>query len=527
MGSSASDTSTTETATSGAVSSETSISETASSPKTSAPAEAAESVVYRFGDFELSSRPFRLVRRGVDGDEEEVPLQPQPARALELLARRSGELVTRDEMREHLWGEAHLEHEQAINFTVRRIRSALGDSAQQAGYVETLPRQGYRLVVPVERIVEPRELVVDEVDAAEPPERRRIPRRGWIAIVVALVLATALGVGWTRWSSSPSDLVARSTPLTDAQEDALWRARVLLRRVDAESVASAMETLEGLVVEAPDSAGVALAMGLAWQAKGALSPPPSGQGFDTFMPEMGRWGDRARTLDPTLIDAHHLVATTRFYHDLNARDAQAILEREVLARDPDHQNGLHLYGLVLSSLGRHDEGVEKIRRAVGLAPEAIYVTSDLALVLLLAGRYEESLVQARQNIELDPDDPGARWMVIDNLLLLGRDDEALAEMQRFFSELLDYDGIETAEQAFREVLGAAERSMEMGAPLGAVQARFALRLGRIDLAVEALQRACDGQGDYGLPHVPHDPRLGELWQDPRRQELGSCWDGFR
>ena len=103
--------------------------------------------VLRFGQFELDSRAGELRRHG-----DPVKLQPQPLKVLECLARRAGESVTRAEIREHVWaGDTFVDFEQGLNFCIRQIREALGDSADAPRYVETLPRRGYRFLMPVSR----------------------------------------------------------------------------------------------------------------------------------------------------------------------------------------------------------------------------------------------------------------------------------------------------------------------------------------------------------------------------------------
>src|ERR1700733_12609543 len=76
---------------------------------------------------------------------------PQPFKVLELLARRSGEVVTRAEIRESIWcDETFVDFEQGLNFCIRQIREAVGDSAVAPRFIETLPRRGYRFLLPVE-----------------------------------------------------------------------------------------------------------------------------------------------------------------------------------------------------------------------------------------------------------------------------------------------------------------------------------------------------------------------------------------
>ncbi|MFL6231762.1 MAG: transcriptional regulator, partial [Thermoanaerobaculia bacterium] len=79
-------------------------------------------------------------------------LQPQPARVLELLARRSGEVVSREEIRETVWGESFVDFDASLNFCIKQIRRALGDSATAPTYIETLPRRGYRFLLPVQTL---------------------------------------------------------------------------------------------------------------------------------------------------------------------------------------------------------------------------------------------------------------------------------------------------------------------------------------------------------------------------------------
>jgi DNA-binding winged helix-turn-helix (wHTH) protein/TolB-like protein len=73
-------------------------------------------------------------------------LPPKPARLLALLLERPGELVARDEVVRELWPDQHLDVDQALAYTVRQVRAALGDEAGEPRYVETLPKRGYRFV---------------------------------------------------------------------------------------------------------------------------------------------------------------------------------------------------------------------------------------------------------------------------------------------------------------------------------------------------------------------------------------------
>jgi DNA-binding winged helix-turn-helix (wHTH) protein len=76
-----------------------------------------------------------------------VPLEPQPAKVLALLASRPGALVTRDELRASIWPEGtHVEFDQGLNYCIRQVRLALGDTARKPIFVETVARRGYRFL---------------------------------------------------------------------------------------------------------------------------------------------------------------------------------------------------------------------------------------------------------------------------------------------------------------------------------------------------------------------------------------------
>src|SRR5262245_44419146 len=103
--------------------------------------------VARFGPFEVDLRTGELRKNGV-----RISLPDQPFQLLKTLLDRPGELVTRDELRQRLWSaETFVDFEHGLNAAVRRLRDALGDSADVPRFVETLPRRGYRFIAPVVR----------------------------------------------------------------------------------------------------------------------------------------------------------------------------------------------------------------------------------------------------------------------------------------------------------------------------------------------------------------------------------------
>jgi DNA-binding winged helix-turn-helix (wHTH) protein/TolB-like protein len=102
-------------------------------------------MTYRFGIFEFDDRTCILTR-----SDRPVALEPQPARALALLVSRAGDLVTREEMRGHLWGDGtHVDFDRGLAYCIGQLRAALGDSAENPRFVQTLPRRGFSFIAPV------------------------------------------------------------------------------------------------------------------------------------------------------------------------------------------------------------------------------------------------------------------------------------------------------------------------------------------------------------------------------------------
>lgn len=104
-----------------------------------------ESPRLRFGTFEVSPRTGKLLKAGTP-----IKLPPQPFKVLLLLLDRPGEVVDRDKIRQHLWGDStFVDFERGINFAINQIRGALSDDAEHPRYIETLPKIGYRFLAQV------------------------------------------------------------------------------------------------------------------------------------------------------------------------------------------------------------------------------------------------------------------------------------------------------------------------------------------------------------------------------------------
>jgi len=177
----------------------------------------------RFGPFDVNLRSRELRKHGA-----RVKLSAQPFEVLALLLERPGEVVTRKELQERLWpGDTFVDFEHGLNNAIKKLRAALGDSAEQPSYVETLARVGYRFIGPAAhpvRIASPQPAAEEsmragaslatiepQVAAATDRSRTLTPKRISFAVAVVVVVVIA-AIGWQtyRTSSQKAALAGRA-----------------------------------------------------------------------------------------------------------------------------------------------------------------------------------------------------------------------------------------------------------------------------------------------------------------------------
>src|SRR5271167_3599954 len=101
--------------------------------------------IVRFGTYEVALHSGELRKAGV-----KIRVQQQPMKLLEILLERPGEVVTREELRGRVWAnESFGDFDQAVNIAIGKLRIALGDSAENPRFIETLPKRGYRFIADV------------------------------------------------------------------------------------------------------------------------------------------------------------------------------------------------------------------------------------------------------------------------------------------------------------------------------------------------------------------------------------------
>jgi len=147
--------------------------------------------VHTFGVFEFHGDRGELRKNG-----RAVALEPQPAKALAVLLARAGEVVSREELRDAVWGsDTHVDFDRGIAYCLSQIRSALGDSGENPRFVQTIPKRGFKFVAPVSASPPP-------ATASSTPAAKTF--NNWVTVPLTLaMLAASIGMMYEAFSAPP------------------------------------------------------------------------------------------------------------------------------------------------------------------------------------------------------------------------------------------------------------------------------------------------------------------------------------
>lgn len=340
--------------------------------------------VLRFGVFELSPATGELRRAGL-----RVRIQPQPLRVLEILASRSGEIVSREDLRRAIWGDStFVDFEHGLNFCVNQVRRALGDSATAPRFVETVPRRGYRFMAPVERI-EPVAVPFALPTAAPGPRYRP----GWRFAVVAVAALLAGG----RVARAPEVPAALVRP---AARDAYLKGLYHTQRGPAEW-AEGVRCLERAVADDPSFRAAQTALAGAYvQLAGARLRT----GREVF--PLARSAAIAALRGPhEIADAHVWLGVARLAGDWDWTGAELEM-KEAIALAPDLVVARRSYATLLSARGDDEGALAELAQARRIDPLCTAIAGEAALIHYRARRYDEAAALWREGLRVRPDSGG-------------------------------------------------------------------------------------------------------------------------
>jgi TolB-like protein/DNA-binding winged helix-turn-helix (wHTH) protein len=157
-------------------------------------------------DFELDLRAYELRRNGRSLKLERIPMD-----LLVLLVQRRGELVTRDQIIEKIWGkDVFLDTAASINSAIRKIRQVLRDNPEQPRFIQTVTGQGYRFIAPLNAVTVPLDASPANVAPSDVIQRATFSIRWFWAGAVATIFVIAFAVGFAAWRSH--ERVRQQTP---------------------------------------------------------------------------------------------------------------------------------------------------------------------------------------------------------------------------------------------------------------------------------------------------------------------------
>ena len=314
-----------------------------------------------------------------------VKLAPQPFSVLAMLVLRRGELVTRDEIRTELWGDGTIvEFDQGLNYCIRQIRLILDDDAREPRFIETVPKRGYRFMVPVTS--EPSEPVA--AVASESTDRpRAINRREFGLAALGGVSAIGAAFIWKSQMQSPRPVVHLDEETSNLYVEAVHYGDLW----EGPSLGKSIEVFHEVIRRAPEfpQAHAGLSIVLAQY---------SAEGKE--LPESESEARQALRLDPALALAHTALAHC-CWHQWRWEEADGEF-RKALGYDREDAVSHQLYGMYLAALGKTEEAVYHGVRATKIEPASALKSSSLAKVYYETRQFELAVKQEKKTLELSP-----------------------------------------------------------------------------------------------------------------------------
>ena len=427
--------------------------------------------VYRFGVFEADVASAELRKNGV-----RVKLHSQPFQVLIMLLERPAQLVTREEMRHRLWGaDTFVDFDHGINNAIKRLREALGDTAETPSYIETLPRRGYRFVgqpkvaiqVTTNRIQSLAVLPLENL--SRDPDQEFFADGMTEALITNLAKISALHVVsrtsamYYKGVHRPLREIARELQVDGIVEGTVMRsgprvrisAQLIDARTDAHLWAETYDRDLRDVLELQSE----VARAIASEVQVKVSPLEQTQltrtrsvdpgAYEAYLAGRYYWNKRtgesmkqgleyfhkAIEIDPTYAAAHAGLADSAAvlgWWNFATAEQSFVRAKEAAKRalsiDPTLAEAYASLGF---SLMHHDfdfSGAERsLRKALEINPRYATGAQWCGILLCCTGRYEEGLSELRHALRLDPLSLIFGWTYAHFLFFAGRYDDAIEE----------------------------------------------------------------------------------------------------
>lgn len=380
----------------------------------------------QIGDWECEPQANRLTRGG-----DVAELEPQVMDLLLVFADRPGQVLTKAEILEAVWGEV-IVNDDALSRALWKLRRALGDDAKSPRYIETVPKRGYRLIADVS--YPPSEAEVAALVAHLKREDASGPGLGrWRSAVIVSIFAV-IGFAGTAvlegWFTGASDLPPVQASSSHPADDRLRRADAFYAQYDRAQNASARQLYEAILAQDPENAAA-----LAGLSNTIVQPVIRWDGVPEGQPARG-----------SVVEALTLNA-------VDSEAARAALDRaEGLARratqlDSGHARAWRALGLALSAQREFQAARAAYDRALVIEPDdwgSLINMSELARFQgdpELSDSYMEQAFEAMQRRYSEDEAMVRPWQSAIGLIIAARKREAgaLSEAELWYRRVLALD----------------------------------------------------------------------------------------
>lgn len=427
--------------------------------------------VYRFGVFTLDAGERRLAKDG-----NAIPLAPKALDLLVALVRDAGHLVTKRELLDRVWPGSFVA-EGILTVHISALRKALDDDSRTPWSIETVSRSGYRFIATL-------------ADRDEPPH----------------------------------------TPATTPENyELVGRGRFHLLSASRQEVPKAIAAYRAVIEREPSYASAHAGLALAYCAQADMRlEQPDGAYADAKGSAL-----RALAMDSMCADAQVALGVVLFLGEWDWTAAERCFRR-ALELNPAHTEAYLLYGRLLETLGRLQDGLEMKLKALERDPFSPAVHVQIALSYWNQRRYDDVIEWANKTLALDPDHLLAREQLAGAYFKKADLDRHVAECvthaQSFGARASEMDSMTRAYAAggrpavVRDLLDRVARGEQ---ELPAMQLTMLhAEAGELDQAFAHLDAAIDSR-DPCLVHLAVAPQWDALRDDPRFSErlerMGLQW----
>lgn len=379
--------------------------------------------VVRFGVFEADLRAGELRNKGT-----RVKIQDLPFRALGVLLSRPNEVVTREEFRQALWPQdVFVDFDRAISSAIKRLRDALGDSAENPIFIETIDRRGYRWIAPTSiaptsgiPTSSPVTLPASNAHEAElqpaassvaVPDRLISPpafsfslrKLEYAALFLALLLVAGIMLfgfhGIKAAGNSPHSAAnAGLHPANQEAKDLYLQGRYYWNKRTPDDLQKAVDYFMQAIVHDPGYSDAYVGLADCYNLMREYSAMKSSEAY----PRALAAARKAVELDDRSSQAHASLAYVSFWGMWDAATADREFRRAI-ELDPNNANAHHWFSPVLGTMGRYTEALTEIERAQALDPTSKSVLADKGIILYMMGRRQEALDLLRQMEKAEPE----------------------------------------------------------------------------------------------------------------------------